>query len=1057
LKIINRVFYIIGFLLVVLVVSLIVSSNSSWVIQKLANKYAPSYGVEYSSIEGNILNGVSIKNLSYEHHPIASKVTFRWNPLALVDSTLSINKLHLYELNVTAIKQIVALSSNQDDNDTKESSPLPKILIKCDSLHLDTLKFDEQNISFDKVVLDAKALRYTLGVDGVDIGYVGIDIDSNITKLKLDMALKNKKLTIKKADITKIDINSILAMQKSDSNTTQNTTETNTTTSKPNEWIPQKVAIKSLHIDTLPSVIKPVHLHEFDLNISDMDIDVATKIVRQGRVNLFLLSNLSKVSHSGRVKDNEYKGSIHLLPNKHLFELYKLPLRKEAFGDILIDFDINKELAKATLQASAKQILMLKDTNSTKEFNVDIDKLKSIVSYKFDDGSLVADTMLLVSTPYAKSVEINNHLDKNKQISYSGDIKAKKIENLDKNISKLIKDIHITYSGDMHQAKVDMNSSDIQAHIISTDMKHFDTRVYTDTIALADIAKLPPKLQKAKAKVDISVPIDINDTKNIKAKAHIVSNLVDIDSIISYAKDIKVVSTLKLPQDSLLYEMDKNLKLQALFPMSVDAKVSESSKDVTLKAKALDAKVALKGQTINGVVNLASLQTYIKGSLDGEINIDTKVSSIKELKNKLQDIYTLGSMPNVDGDLSANINIDKDKNIKLNLASSKITIKDKTKLSVINDVKFQLAKKADKIVLNSYQATYDGFKIFATKPSLIELKDSDVKLSPLWINDKLALNGDYDTLKAQGEINAIAKMLHISHKLVDLDSDIDITTSISKEQIDVNGEIVLEGGEIHYDINQKSFASDDDIVIVQNLKKKKEAQQKDNLNINLQISSKKPLVLKQKDINIKANVDLMVNKQSGSDPLVVGAIELQKGGYYIFEDKRFVLDKSYIYFTGEANKPYLDMTLKYKAIDYLIKIMISGTPNMPVISFSSQPSLTKEQILSVILFDSAEGAGNNSGEDMMRMMGGAMAKSALSSMGVKLDHLVIGNGSIEVGKKIGEKTTVIYINGEVPTIKVKYEHTPHLESVISASEKSQSYDIVYKKDYEKGSDIIFMK
>jgi len=94
---------------------------------------------------------------------------------------------------------------------------------------------------------------------------------------------------------------------------------------------------------------------------------------------------------------------------------------------------------------------------------------------------------------------------------------------------------------------------------------------------------------------------------------------------------------------------------------------------------------------------------------------------------------------------------------------------------------------------------------------------------------------------------------------------------------------------------------------------------------------------------------------------------------------------------------------------------------------------------------------------MMRMMGGAMAKSALSSMGVKLDHLVIGNGSIEVGKKIGEKTTVIYINGEVPTIKVKYEHTPHLESVISASEKSQSYDIVYKKDYEKGSDIIFMK
>jgi hypothetical protein len=85
-----------------------------------------------------------------------------------------------------------------------------------------------------------------------------------------------------------------------------------------------------------------------------------------------------------------------------------------------------------------------------------------------------------------------------------------------------------------------------------------------------------------------------------------------------------------------------------------------------------------------------------------------------------------------------------------------------------------------------------------------------------------------------------------------------------------------------------------------------------------------------------------------------------------------------------------------------------------------------------------------------------MAKSALSDMCVKLDHLGIGSGSIEVGKKIGEKTTVIYIDGKIPTIKVKYEHTPHLESVVSANEQSQSYDIVYKNDYEKASDIVFI-
>ena len=46
--------------------------------------------------------------------------------------------------------------------------------------------------------------------------------------------------------------------------------------------------------------------------------------------------------------------------------------------------------------------------------------------------------------------------------------------------------------------------------------------------------------------------------------------------------------------------------------------------------------------------------------------------------------------------------------------------------------------------------------------------------------------------------------------------------------------------------------------------------------------------------------------------------------------------------------------------------------------------MTKEQILSIILFDSEGGGGTNTGEDMMKMMGGAMAKSALSNLGVQL-------------------------------------------------------------------------
>jgi translocation and assembly module TamB len=92
---------------------------------------------------------------------------------------------------------------------------------------------------------------------------------------------------------------------------------------------------------------------------------------------------------------------------------------------------------------------------------------------------------------------------------------------------------------------------------------------------------------------------------------------------------------------------------------------------------------------------------------------------------------------------------------------------------------------------------------------------------------------------------------------------------------------------------------------------------------------------------------------------------------------------------------------------------------------------------------------------MMRMMGGAMAKAALSDMGVKLDYLSVGSdGSVEVGKKITDKITFFYLNEEIPEVKVKYRHSPRLDSVITADEISQAYDIVYKREFSS-DDISF--
>ncbi|MBT8344167.1 MAG: translocation/assembly module TamB, partial [Sulfurovum sp.] len=366
----------------------------------------------------------------------------------------------------------------------------------------------------------------------------------------------------------------------------------------------------------------------------------------------------------------------------------------------------------------------------------------------------------------------------------------------------------------------------------------------------------------------------------------------------------------------------------------------------------------------------------------------------------------------------------------------------------VNDIDLAVNLEDQKVVLKRYTLTYADQKLFSIKPSTVSFEDTTINIAPLWLNDQLKVEGEYDLKARKGMIDAKAEKLHIAHEIVDLDSNIDIKTILDGNKTSVNGKVILLGGNIHYDLSQKTFASDSDIIIVQDIKEKKENPFMDNLSTSVQIKTEKPLIYKKGDINIKADVDLSVYKAEKSELMVLGSVEILKGGSYSFEGKEFVLDKSYVHFTGNPNKPLLEVSVGYKSLNHLITIMITGSADSPNINFSSKPSLSKEQILSIILFDSEGGAGTNSGEDMMKMMGGAMAKSALSNLGVQLDHLVLGEGnSVEVGKKLTDDITIIYVNDEISSVKLKYEHNKRTESVIEMNEVSQSYDIIYKRDY----------
>ncbi len=908
-----------------------------------------------------------------------------------------------------------------------------------------------------------------------------LDFNSSIGQIALSGNWKEDVVTVTEATLSKIDTMTLKTMFVPDNNESNATgrqkevvrnesaDENETASKEVNHLIPRKVVLKVLHTDLLPLELNPVKIAAFDLDAREVIFDVKTLLVKEGSVTLKGKTNLSDIKEEGKIVNNRLNAHITVTPNQPLFELYNLPIRREAIGDIKLEVNASKEQVKVTLKAKAKQILKLQqeqnqtdtnqsDTNTTKVFNVDIDQLKSDVVYGIESGTLTADTTVMLSIPYAKDVNVTNHFVMDHNISYSGEVKAGEILGLDAKLVKPANHLHISYDGDLGHVKTNIEAEGIKGYFLSEDLKknghfHLETK---EPIALGKMVTLPSELNASAVNAVIDVPLNFAKLVPIAGKATIRSNLANADIDLSYGDTVTLKLRAEVPKNSLLKNLDKNIQWSAFTPLNADVKMGKNDIALKLNAKKISADMLMKPYdgTVEGMIKLAGLKTTMKGESGGDILINSNIGSFKTLLETVNQFYTVKGVPKVDGKLSVSLIVNKDREASLVLNSPQIIYHaDRKTDHVIDNVNIMLTKKDSKIELSTYNLSYNKMLFYASKPSIVTFDEETVTVSQLWLNDQLKVTGELNTKTMQGEILADAETFHFSHEMIDLDSKIGLKTAFNGENTDIQGKVTLLGGDIHYDMGTKTFPSDSDIMIVQDMKDKEPSPFMDHLTMQVNVDTQKPLVYKEGDADIQANVTLGIHKAVFSDPMIIGSIDLVDGGSYQFQGKKFVLERSHIYLTGDPSKPMLDITVKYKALRHLITINVTGTPAVPNVLFSSVPSLTKEQILSIILFDSEEGADTNNANDMMKMMGGAMAKSALNNLGVKLDHLVIGEGnSVEVGKKLTNDVTVIYINGEIPKMELKYDYSPSIEVVVGASEESESLDVVYRKDFNIGSD-----
>jgi outer membrane translocation and assembly module TamA len=817
--------------------------------------------------------------------------------------------------------------------------------------------------------------------DTIQVGSYSQILDTNLSRVSVQAKLEDETITVESLSLLDIDTIALIKLFGSMENNQTVSDESTESNTAADPLLPKFLYIKQLDSSIKGATYGPVIVKNAEVNASKVKVDMATFTAESGELDLTAVSNFVSLVQHGVIKDNQLKGRGDITAHQALFEIYGLPLKEELFAHIPLKVIADKKQIMVDLNFKGKEILQRKEG----EFNIEEFSLKNHMTYVISEAKLTVTNEGNLSIPYAKAMGIDNVLTlEDGVLDYKGKVIPGEFEGLDAYDFNVLNKLKITYEGNAQGIEAKIDSEGLKGTFVSADLKKGDLRLSTKhPVALNKMITLPKELNASKVTVELHVPLDFSALMPLHVNVKTRSDLANSDVEIVYGKTAKVSAKTIFPENSLLRTFSPKLNLDALSPLESNLTMSDNDLHLGVRSEGISAyvKLDMENKDLEGNMLLGGAEFLFKGNVEKKLSLENSVSSLEGLLQKISTIYAF-DVPPLDGDAKISLVLTEMKEVALTFSSNTLIYKADIKTEhVLNDTMISLGYSDSNLTLNSYHTTFDTQKIFATKPSLITLKEGKVEISPLWVNDELKVTGQYDIETQNGEILAFADVLNVSDERVDLKSRVDIKTSLKEGETAVEGTITILGGEIHYDMDIKTFSADSDIVNVEELKKKKSTPFKDNLLVSIKVNTEKALNYKTAEADIKANVDLMIQKAVKGPVSVLGTVEILEGSSYRFENKKFTFKKSAINFTGDINKPLLDIVAVYKTVNAEITIQILGSLGAPDMIFSSIPHMSRGKILSTILFGSQDNDQELSEDDMLGMMGGQMAQSVFSNAG----------------------------------------------------------------------------
>jgi translocation and assembly module TamB len=325
-------------------------------------------------------------------------------------------------------------------------------------------------------------------------------------------------------------------------------------------------------------------------------------------------------------------------------------------------------------------------------------------------------------------------------------------------------------------------------------------------------------------------------------------------------------------------------------------------------------------------------------------------------------------------------------------------------------------------------------------------------LEELWLYDTILIKGFVNKETLEGNVTLTSEKFEYIGADANVRAKVNLSANFSPKLQKVEGEITLLDGVISYKPVTDYVIEDSDIIIIQDIKQRKDS----HLLINIQIDSIKPIAYKIKDVNLMVTPDITLFQEADSAFQVLGVLTINEGDA-TFSGKKFEFDKSEIYFNGHKPiNPQLNLNIHHHTIDYIdIEIYVTNTLEDPVIIFSSKPALSQNDIMSYILFGESASSMFDPASDASKsslLLASGLKQLVNETSPIQVDTLNVltnkeGTLGYEIGSRFNDRIRIVYKNDTASSLILQYSLSKSVRIEVDVRETGQGVSIIYVKDF----------